>query len=329
MRGDLKTYPARRCFDGTPESPGGGVVGKPGKVMVAGVTLSHPDKVLWPAFRDHPAITKADLARYYEAASARLLAHVADRPVSIIRAPDGITGEIFFQRHPMKGGGPRLKRIGAGDGRPYLAVSDTGGLVTLAQWGGLELHPWGCRPGDPETPDQITFDLDPDEGLDFGDVIAAAQTVKARLETLGLTPFVKTTGGKGLHVVVPIRSDARSRVSWDQAKAFARAVSEAIRAEAQDRFTTTLAKRARGGKIFLDYLRNGRTATAVAPWSPRGRPGAGIATPLSWDQVRAGLDPSVFNLWDYQALLNRPDPWAGFRAARTSLRPALRKAGVR
>jgi bifunctional non-homologous end joining protein LigD len=303
-------------------------VSKPGRVVVAGVTLSHPDKVLWPAVGDRPALTKADLARYYEAASERLLAHVADRPTSIIRAPDGITGETFFQRHAMKGSNPRLKLIDVKARTPYVAAVDVGGLVAIAQSGGMELHPWGCRPGDPETPEQITFDLDPDVGLDFGDVIAAAKTVKAKLETLGLTPFVKTTGGKGLHVVVPIRSDGRSGVSWDQAKAFAKAVSQAIRDEDPDRFTTTLAKKARGGKIFLDYLRNGRMATAVAPWSPRARPGAGIATPLTWGQVRAGLDPSAFNMWDYQALLKTPDPWADFRKAETSLRPALRKMGV-
>tara|TARA_R110002167_G_scaffold228551_1_gene433635 strand:+ start:571 stop:3162 length:2592 start_codon:yes stop_codon:yes gene_type:complete len=298
------------------------------KVVVAGVTLSHPDKVLWPAVGDNPAITKADLARYYEAASARLLEHVGDRPTSIIRAPDGITGETFFQRHAMKGSNPRLKLIDVKARTPYVAAVDVGGLVAIAQSGGLELHPWGCAPGDPETPEQITFDLDPDEGLDFGDVIAAAKTVKAKLEGLGLTSFVKTTGGKGLHVVVPIKSDGRSGVTWDQAKAFSKAVSESIRVDAPDRFTTTLAKKARGGKIFIDYLRNGRMATAVAPWSPRARPGAAIATPLSWGQVRAGLDPSAFNLWTATALLKKADPWADFRASAVSLRPALKKMGV-
>ncbi|MDO9586305.1 MAG: DNA ligase D [Brevundimonas sp.] len=301
---------------------------KPGRVVIAGVAVSSPDKVLWPARDGHPPITKADLARYYEAAADRLLAHVADRPTSIIRAPDGITGQTFFQRHAMAGSNPRLRLIDVGARTPYVAASDVGGLVAIGQSGGLELHPWGCRPGDPETPEQITFDLDPDEGLDFTDVIGAAKVVKAKLEGLGLTPFVKTTGGKGLHVVVPIRSDARGRISWDQAKAFARAVSESIRADAPDRFTIALAKKARGGKIFLDYLRNGRMATAVAPWSPRARPGAGIASPLAWTQVKAGLDPSAFNLWTYAALLKKVDPWAGFRAAETSLRPALKKVGV-
>jgi len=299
-----------------------------GKVIVAGVTLSNPDKVLWPAVGDRPAITKLELAHYYEAVAERILPHIVDRPTSIIRAPEGVGGETFFQRHAMPGSNPRLKLIDADERKPYLAAVDVGGLVAIGQSGGLELHPWGCAPGQPEVPDQITFDLDPDEGLDFSDVIAAAKVVRKKLEDLSLTPFVKTTGGKGLHVVVPIRTDAKSRVTWDQNKAFARAVCEAIRVEAPDRFTTTLAKKARGGKIFLDYLRNGRMATAVAPWSPRARPGAGIAYPLSWTQVKTGLDPTTFNLRSYAALLKKPDPWKDFRSQAVSLRPALKAMKV-
>ncbi|WGM32748.1 DNA ligase D [Brevundimonas sp. NIBR11] len=304
-----------------------GLTGK-AKAVVAGLTISSPDKVLWPAADGHPAITKLELVQFYEAAAERILPHVADRPVSIIRAPEGIGGEIFFQRHAMPGSNPRLKLIDVKERKPYVGVVDVGGLVAIGQSGGLELHPWGCAPGDPETPDQITFDLDPDEGLDFADVIAAAKAMKARLEKMGLHPFCKTTGGKGLHVVVPIKADARSRIEWDQCKAFAKAVSEQVRLEAPDRFTTTLAKKARGGKIFLDYLRNGRMATAVAPWSPRARPGAGIANPLSWGQVKSGLDPKAFNLTTYPALLKKPDPWAEFRAGAVSLRPLLKKVGV-
>ncbi|RZJ18785.1 MAG: DNA ligase D [Brevundimonas sp.] len=299
-----------------------------GKLVVAGVTISNPNKVLWPAHDGNPPITKGELARYYEMAAERLLPHVADRPVSIIRAPDGIEGEKFFQRHAMPGHNPRLKLIDVKERKPYVGVTDVGGLVAIGQSGGLELHPWGARPGDPETPDQITFDLDPDEGLDFDDVIAAAKQLKPRLEALGLTPFVKTTGGKGLHVVVPIKADARSRVEWDQAKAFARAVSEAMKTDQPDRFTTTLAKKARGGKIFLDYLRNGRMATAVAPWSPRARPGAGIAFPLAWSQVKTGLDPKTFNLRTAEALLKKADPWKNFHASAAPLKPALKKMGL-
>ncbi len=298
------------------------------RAVVSGVIISNSDKVLWPATDGHPAITKLELVQFYEAAAERILPHVSDRPTSIIRAPEGIAGETFFQRHAMPGSNPRLKLIDVNERKPYVAVTDVGGLVAIGQSGGLELHPWGCMPGDPETPDQITFDLDPDEGLDFADVIAAAKAMKTRLEALGLNPFCKTTGGKGLHVVVPIRTDARSRIEWEQAKAFAKAVSEQVRLDAPDRFTTTLAKKARGGKIFLDYLRNGRMATAVAPWSPRARPGAGIAYPLSWGQVKAGLDPRAFTLRTYPSLLKKADPWKDFRAGAVNLRPVLKKVGV-
>ena len=299
-----------------------------GKLVVAGVTISNPDKLLWPAAGGRPAITKAELVRYYEMAAERILPHVADRPVSIIRAPEGIAGEKFFQRHAMPGSNPRLKLIDVRERKPYVGVTDVGGLVAIGQSGGLELHPWGCKPDDPETPEQVTFDLDPDEGLDFDDVIAASKLVKAKLEEFGLNPFVKTTGGKGLHVVVPIRADARARIEWDQCKAFAREVSEIMRRENPDRFTTTLAKKARGGKIFLDYLRNGRMATAVAPWSPRARPGAGIAFPLAWTQVKKGLDPKDYTLHDAPALLKRPDPWKDFRAGEENLRPVLKRLGL-
>ena len=322
----LREDKAAKEVDAAPQAPNSVVKG--GKLVVAGVTISNPDKVLWPAHEGEDAITKADLIRYYEAAAERILTHVADRPLSIIRAPEGIGGEQFFQRHAMPGSNPRLKLIDVKERKPYVSIVDMGGLVAIGQSGGLELHPWGCKPGDPETPDQITFDLDPDEGLDFADVISASKVVKARLESLGLTPFVKTTGGKGLHVVTPIRTDARSAVTWDQNKAFARAVSEAIRVDDPDRFTTTLAKKARGGKIFLDYLRNGRMATAVAPWSPRARPGAGIAFPLSWGQVKAGLEPKAFTVHTAPALLKKADAWAGFREAAVSLKPALKKMGV-
>lgn len=327
----LREDKAAKEVDAAPQAPSSQASTSPakgGKLVVAGVTISNPDKVLWPAHDGEEAITKADLVRYYEAAAERILPHVVDRPISIIRAPEGIGGEQFFQRHAMPGSNPRLKLIDVKERKPYVSIVDVGGLVAIGQSGGLELHPWGCKPGDPETPDQITFDLDPDEGLDFADVIAASKAVKAKLETLGLTPFVKTTGGKGLHVVVPIKADARSALTWDQNKAFAKAVSEAIRADDPDRFTTTLAKKARGGKIFIDYLRNGRMATAVAPWSPRARPGAGIAFPLSWGQVRAGLDPKAFTIRSAPALLKKADPWAGFRDAAVTLKPALKRMGV-
>ncbi|MBI2260673.1 MAG: DNA ligase D [Caulobacterales bacterium] len=325
---DPAKEPGRHTAAAPLAMPGQSRAAGKGKLVVAGVSISNPDKVLWPAADGKPAITKAELVRYYEMAAERILPHVADRPVSIIRAPEGITGEKFFQRHAMPGSNPRLKLIDVKERKPYVGVTDAGGLVAIGQSGGLELHPWGCKPDDPETPEQVTFDLDPDEGLDFADVIAAAKRMKSELEGLGLNPFVKTTGGKGLHVVVPILADGRSRIDWDQCKAFAKEVSEIVRREHPDRFTTTIAKKARGGKIFLDYLRNGRMATAVAPWSPRARPGAGLAFPLSWGQVKSGLDPKAYTLHDAAALLKKPDPWKDFRDGAVNLRPVLGKIGL-
>ncbi|HEY0053697.1 MAG TPA: DNA ligase D [Caulobacteraceae bacterium] len=301
---------------------------KPGKLVVQGVSISNPDKVLWPAEGDQRAITKADLIRYYEAAAERILPHIHDRPCSIIRAPEGIGGQKFFQRHAMVGSSPRLRLMDVHERQPYVAVSDIGGLIAIGQSGGLELHPWGCKPDDPETPDQITIDLDPDEGLDFNDVIAAAKTVRTAVEALGLAAFVKTTGGKGLHVVIPIVAAGKAAITWDQAKTFAKGLAEQMRLAAPDRFTTTIAKKARGGKIFVDYLRNGRMATAAAPWSPRARPGATIAFPLSWSQVKTGLDPKAYTIVTAPALLRKPDPWKDFRAAEQPLKPALKAMGL-
>jgi bifunctional non-homologous end joining protein LigD len=295
--------------------------------VVAGVTVTHAHRVLWPATDARAAITKLDLARYVEAAAGRILPHVAGRPLSVIRAPAGVGDTVFFQRHAPARAGAQLDRIEIAGQRPFLAARDGRGLVALVQWGVVELHPWGCAPGDPETPDQITFDLDPGEGVVFAAVIATAVRVRDRLERLGLTPFVKTTGGRGLHVVVPIRTDAPGRVSWDQALAFARTVSEAVRDEDPERMTTTAARTARSGKVFLDYLRNGRMASAVAPWSVRARPGAGLACPLAWGDLDASFDPATLNFGVRAAVLARPDPWADFRRHAASLAPVLTVRG--
>lgn len=296
--------------------------------IVAGVALTHPDRLLWPADGERPAISKLDLARYVEAAAPRILPHVAGRPLSVIRAPAGLAGKIFFQRHAPARAAAGLDRIVVAGQRPFLAARDVRGLVALIQWGVVELHPWPCAPDQPEVPDQIIFDLDPGQGVGFGAVVAAAGAARRRLEALGLTPFVKTTGGRGLHVVVPILTDARSRVDRDQALGFARAVSEALRDEAPDRLTTTVAKAARDGRVFLDYLRNGRMATAVAPWSVRARPGAGLACPVAWGELDSGFDPATLNFRTRAAVLARPDPWADFRQGATGLRPVLKSMGL-
>lgn len=280
--------------------------------------LSKPEKVLWPETDAHDAVTKADLAAYYELVATRLLPHVGNRPVSLVRLPDGIEGQRFFQRHGMAGMDlPTIKVTG--DKQPYITITSAEDLQSLAQAAALELHPWGCRPNEPEIPDRLIFDLDPDEDLDFAAVVEAAKTLRARLETLGATTFIKTTGGKGLHVVVPITGPKAKPPDWDTAKAFTQSVAQAMAKEEPKRFVATMSKAKRRGRIFIDYLRNGRSATAVAPWSPRARPGATISCPIPWTAATRRLNPGAFHMGKAKALLAKPDSWADFDRAAVSL----------
>ncbi len=289
---------------------------------VLGVRISHPDKVLWPASQRGPAVTKRDLARYMAAAAARMLPHVAQRPLSVVRTPDGIGGASFFQRHKLMGTQvPMLAIKVSGETESYLGLDSAAALVALAQQAVTEIHPWGCAKADPDSPERIIFDLDPAPDVGFGRVVEGALALKTLLTKLGLVPFVKTTGGKGLHVVVAIKKGS----NWAQAKAFAKAVAMRLEAEKPERYTTTLAKTARTGKIFVDYLRNDRSATGVAPWSPRARGGAPIALPLAWAQVKAGLDPGRFTIAASAGLLKKADPWAGLAKSARALGPAMKK----
>jgi bifunctional non-homologous end joining protein LigD len=293
-----------------------------GDVRVAGVVITHSRKVMWPSSGGHRAITKLDLARYYAKVAGRLLPHIARRPLSVVRAPDGIAGEKFFQRHAVAGTNPIKVRGQAG---AFLGVSDRKGLVALAQAAALEIHPWGARRDDPDTPERIIFDLDPGSKVDFSGIMEAAKTLRTRLSALGFVPFVKTTGGKGLHVVIAIKAGKSGAPTWKDARNLAKAVCRSLQQEFPNRYTANPLKHARRGKVFLDYLRNSKTATAVAPWSPRARAGAPIAVPLSWNQLRAGLDPRSFTLLTAGHLLSRNDPWAGLGASARSLREAQRK----
>ncbi|HEX8444556.1 MAG TPA: non-homologous end-joining DNA ligase [Allosphingosinicella sp.] len=274
------------------------------EIEVEGVRLTSPDKILYP----EQGITKGELADYYQAIALWMLPHVARRPVTMVRCPVGHEKKCFYQRHAGSGVLPQLKPVTVpGFDDPYLYIEDAAGLVAMVQMGTLEIHPWGVTLDVLDKPDRVIFDLDPDESLTFTDVIAAALEVRERLGDLGLTSFVKTTGGKGLHVVLPIEPVT----PWPEVKAWAKKVSGEMAADAPERYLLKISKAERAGRIFIDYLRNDPTSTAVAPYSTRSRPGAPVAMPVEWAEVKDGLDPKAFTICTAPERARKvDDPWA-------------------
>lgn len=281
--------------------------------------LSNPDRVLWPG--DDP-ITKTDLAAYLLAVAPWMIRHLYGRPCSFVRAPDGIEGEQFFQRHPMAGQPATLTAITVDRAHePYVEIDDAQTLVAMAQFSVLEFHPWNNAPHQPRVPGRLIFDLDPAPDVPFDAVIEAAKEMKSLLESLGLAAFCKTTGGKGLHVVTPLTPD--DTITWDQAKLFAQTVAARLADEAPDRYVTTMSKKKRTGRIFIDYLRNDETATAVAPLSPRARPGATVSMPLTWGQVKRSLDPQRFTIRTAAPLIAKSAAWSDYDKGARPLRKAI------
>ncbi|HEV2851578.1 MAG TPA: DNA ligase D [Thermoanaerobaculia bacterium] len=287
---------------------------------IEGVRFSNVEKVLYP----EQGVTKGELALYYSRIADWILPHLKDRPLTLVRCPEGRAKQCFYQKHISETVPAAVKRIDVGDPEPYGVVSDLKGLLSLVQMGVLELHIWGSHKDKIEQPDYIVFDLDPDEGLDWERVVEGALTVREFLEGLGLRTFLKTTGGKGLHVVLPIaRKD-----NWDEVKAFTKAISETLVAAHPDRYTSKLPKASRKGKVFIDYLRNGRGATSICAYSTRARPDAPVSAPLFWEELESGVRGNSFNVRNiFERLENLPsDPWADFNKTRQSITAAMKKA---
>ncbi len=288
---------------------------------VKGVRLTHPGRVMFPDSGE----TKRDVAEHLDAMAEPMLAHVKDRPVSLVRCPGGIGEDCFFQKHGADAMPDALRTMKikerSGETKEYLLANDAAALVAAAQVGALEFHVWGSRRDKLEKPDRLVFDLDPGEGADFDAVRRAAREVRDVLDAAGLESFALLTGGKGVHVVAPLER----RRGWDAVKAVARGVARELSEAAPDRYVAEASKAKRKGKIFIDWLRNERGATAVAPFSPRAREGAPVATPIRWDELGDVEGGNAYSLSSLPKRLKRlkSDPWEGYFDVRQSLTKRL------
>ena len=294
-----------------------------GRVTVQGVEISHPDRILYP----NPNLTKLDIAQYYESIKEWVVPHVAGRPLTLVRCPEGIGGKCFFMKHSKVWAPKALRRVRIKEKTKlgeYLIADDISGIVSLAQMDVLELHTWNSIFEDVERPNRLVFDLDPGDDVDWPAVVRAARMVRAALAALTLESFVKTTGGRGLHVVVPLTPHADSKQCLD----FSRALSERFEQAQPELYTTAFAKAGRSRKILIDYLRNNRTNTSIAAYSTRARERAPVSVPLTWDELRVSLDPRSFTVLTVPKRLGRlkTDPWAGYWKCRQKLTVQLVRA---
>jgi bifunctional non-homologous end joining protein LigD len=284
-----------------------------------GLQVSHPERVI----DEDSGVTKLDLVRYYALVAPLMMPHLLGRPVSLVRATDGIKGELFFQKHPDTAKLPGVRQLDPGHA-PLVEIATAEGLTSAAQFNVIEFHTWNAVKSRIDRPDRMTFDLDPGEGLPWPKMQEGATLVRALLTELGLTSFLKTSGGKGLHVVVPLK-----RLNdWDTVKDFSQAIVQHLAVTIPERFVAKSGPKNRVGKIFVDYLRNGFGATTVCAWSARARPGLGVSVPLGWDEL-AGLASST--RWTVKNIHERLDvanlPWKDYEAGRQGLAAAMKKLG--
>tara|TARA_R110002020_G_scaffold25060_6_gene81599 strand:+ start:954 stop:3455 length:2502 start_codon:yes stop_codon:yes gene_type:complete len=282
-------------------------------LSMLGVRISSPDRVVFP----DAGCTKGDVAAYYAKAAERMLVHAGDRPVSLLRCPDGAEGDCFFQKHAGKGfpDGIGAEDIveSSGKSEPYMVIREEAGFVAAAQMGTIEFHIWGSRTDVLEKPDRLVFDIDPDEGLTFADVKAAAKEIRELLSEIGLESLPMVTGGKGVHVIVPLRRTAE----WETVTFFTRTIASHLAAKHPDRYVATMSKAKRKGKIFIDWLRNDRGSTAVAPYSIRARKGAPVAVPVTWQELSRLKSASAFDIGKALKRLGKPCPLAAMDASQS------------
>ena len=289
---------------------------------VAGIKISNPDKILYP----EAGITKHDAALYYEAVAEWILPYLRNRPLTLVRCPSGWEKSCFFQKHPDAKVNAVIERVTVQESKGptlYMMANSTSALIALLQMGALELHPFGSSAPKLGCPDCIIFDFDPADDVPWKDLVEGVHLLKTLLEELGFRTFIKTTGGKGLHVVLPVKP----ALAWDEVKAFTKAVAELMVQSFPERFVATVTKAKRHGKIFVDYLRNAEGATAIAPYSLRARANAPVATPIAWDELAQDVRRDHFNLRNVPERLKtmKRDPWAAFFDVKQAITKAMMK----